>query len=70
LPAVSWWARDDAGRWYHGEEGGYGSDGRLSEFQIEFLPSVHPEATSLEITLVGLSGQVTATVPVTWARLP
>jgi hypothetical protein len=70
LPAFSWWARDDVGRWYRGEEGGYGSDGRLSELQIELSPPVHPDATSLEITLIGLSGQVTATVPVTWARTP
>lgn len=70
LQAFSWWARDDAGRWYRGEEGGYGSDGRLSEFQIELSPPVHPEAASLEITLVGLTGQVTATIPVTWARVP
>jgi len=70
LRAFSWWARDDAGRWYRGEEGGYGSDGRLSEFQIELSPAVHPEATSLEIILIGLPGQVTATVPVSWARLP
>jgi hypothetical protein len=70
LQAFSWWARDDAGRWYRGEEGGYGSDGRLSELQIELSPAVHPEATSLEIILIGLPGQVSATVPVTWARLP
>lgn len=70
LPAFFWWARDDAGRWYRGNEGSSGSDGRLSEFQIELSPPVHPEATSLEITLIGLSGQVTATIPVTWARVP
>ena len=66
----SWWARDDAGRWYRGSEGGYGRSGEMSEFQIELRPPVHPEATSLEVALIGMSGQVTATIPVTWARMP
>jgi hypothetical protein len=66
----SWWARDDAGRWYRGSDGGYGSNGDMAEFQIELRPPVHPEATRLEVTLIGMSGQVTTSVPVTWARMP
>ena len=66
----SWWARDDAGRWYRGSEGGYGNNGHMAEFQIELRPPVHPAAASLEVTLIGMSGQVTATIPLTWARMP
>jgi hypothetical protein len=66
----SWWARDDAGRWYRGSEGGYGRSSDMAEFQIELRPPVHPEATTLEVSLTGMSGQVTAAVPVTWARMP
>ena len=66
----SWWARDDAGRWYRGSEGGYGRSNDMAEFQIGLRPPVHREATSLEVTLIGMSGQVTATIPVTWARMP
>lgn len=65
----TWWARDDAGRWYQGAEEGYSSGGDLAEMQIALAPALHPEATSLEIILSGPSGQVTATVPVTWARM-
>jgi hypothetical protein len=65
----SCWARDDAGRWYRGGEGGYAEDG-LTYFEIELSPPVRTDVTSLKITLTGLDGQATATVPVTWARLP
>ncbi|MGH3395836.1 MAG: hypothetical protein ACRDPO_14230, partial [Streptosporangiaceae bacterium] len=68
--AFAWWARDDTGRWHRGQDGGYGSSGGMAEFQIELWPPVHPETTSLEVTLIGLSGRVSATVPVTWARMP
>ena len=66
----TWWARDDAGRWYQGVEEGYSSGGDLAEMQIALAPALHPEATSLELILSGASGQVSATVPVTWARMP
>ena len=65
----TWWARDDAGAGIRGR-GGYGNDGHMAEFQIALRPPVHPAATSLEVILSGTSGQVTATVPLTWARMP
>lgn len=66
----TWSARDDAGRWYQGAEESYSSGSDLAEIQIALVPSLHPEATSLELILSGASGQVSATVPVTWARVP
>jgi hypothetical protein len=62
----SWWARDDAGRWHMGvpDSGSYG-DGR-SDMQLIFFPPLHPEATSLEVTLAGSSGRVTVMVPLNW----
>ena len=74
-PAEVWrpfscWARDDAGRWYRGREQGYGSYGQMNHFEFRLSPAVHPEATSLEVILTGLSGQVSATIPVMWSRMP
>ena len=64
----SCWARDDAGRWYRGGDGGYAEDG-MTHFEIELSPPVRTDVTSLEITLTGPDGQATVTVPVTWARV-
>jgi hypothetical protein len=59
----SWWARDNAARW-HVARRVWSSIGRdAAVLDITLLPPLHPAATSLEIILTGLSGRVTAIVP-------
>jgi hypothetical protein len=62
----SWSARDDKGRWHIASEGGGSSSDDHAELQLQFVPPLHPDATSLEVTLAGPAGQVTATVPLDW----
>jgi hypothetical protein len=37
---------------------------------LRLTPPIHPEATSLEIMLLGKSGRATATVPLAWQDMP
>ena len=62
----SWWAHDDRGRWHvlKADGGGYGNG--HSDVQMSLFPPLHPDATSLEVTLTGSSGRVTATMPLDW----
>jgi hypothetical protein len=66
----SWTARDDKGRWHVAAEGGGSSDDRHAEIELQFVPALHPDATSLEVTVTGPSGQVSATVPLDWWECP
>jgi len=62
----SWSARDDRGRWHIATEGsGSYSDGHAN-LELRLVPPLHPDATSLEVTLAGPTGQVTATLPLDW----
>jgi len=63
----SWSARDDQGRWHIATVGGSSifSDNRR-HLQLHLVPPLHPQATSLEVTIAGPPGQVTATVPLDW----
>lgn len=64
------WARDSAGRWHiAAENGGAFSDGHAN-LTLRLIPPIHPKATSLEITLLGLSGRAAATVPLAWQDMP
>jgi hypothetical protein len=62
----SWYARDDRGRWHVGTEGSCSSDDHHTDLQLELVPPLHPEATSVDLILGGRSGQVTATVRLDW----
>jgi hypothetical protein len=62
----SWSARDDQGRWHVVSEGASSSDDRHTHVELRLVPALHPEAMSLEVTLAGPSGPVSATVPLTW----
>ncbi len=42
----------------------YGGD--HGQMELQLAPALHPDATSLELTLVGPSGQVSVTVPLDW----
>jgi hypothetical protein len=62
----SWSARDDQGRWHLATEGGGSSDDRHASIELQFVPALHPDARSLEVTLACPAGQVSATVPLDW----
>ena len=48
-----WSARDDQGRWHIGTEGSGSSDDQHADLELELVPPLHPEATSLELILGG-----------------
>jgi hypothetical protein len=62
----SWWARDDAGRWHilRMDGGGYGDN--HSDVAMRLFPPLHPDATSLDVTLTGSAGRATVTMPLDW----
>jgi hypothetical protein len=62
----SWWARDDAGRWHilRMDRGGYGDN--HSNVAMRLFPPLHPDATSLDVTLTGSAGRATVTMPLDW----
>jgi hypothetical protein len=62
----SWTARDDRGRWHVATDGSGSSSDEHADMELEFVPALHPEARSLEVTVAGPSGQVSATVPLDW----
>jgi hypothetical protein len=62
----SWYARDDRGRWHVGTEGSSSSDDHHTDLQLELVPPLHPEATSVDLILSGRSGQVAATIRLDW----
>ncbi len=67
---LTWWARDNAGRWHLAEmNGGSFGDGS-AEFELRLIPPLHPEASALEVQLTGKSGQVAVTVPLDWQESP
>jgi hypothetical protein len=61
-----WLARDDRGRWHVAEDGNSSASDQHAEMTLRLIPPLHPEATSLEVTVTGRSGEVTATVPLDW----
>jgi hypothetical protein len=62
----SWTARDDKGRWHVATEGSGSSSDRHADMELELAPALHPDARSLEVTVTGPPGQVSATVPLNW----
>jgi hypothetical protein len=62
----SWSARDDRGRWHIAAQSSGSYSDSHANLQLRLVPPLHPDATSLEVTLAGPTGQVTATVPLDW----
>jgi hypothetical protein len=62
----SWSASDDQGRWHILTKGSSFSGDLHADLELEIRPPLHPDATSLSVTLAGRSGQVSATVPLDW----
>lgn len=63
------WALDDRGRWHVATMTSGGWDQGFTDLTIELTPALHPEATSLEVTVTGRTGQVTVTLPLDWRAL-
>lgn len=64
----SWWATDSAGRWHLGTvQTQTEPDGETTNW-VSMTPPLHPEATSLEVILIGPSGRVTASMPAGFLR--
>jgi hypothetical protein len=66
IRAWSWWARDDRGRWHVAEDHNSSASDQHADLTLRLVPPLHPEATSLEVTVAGRSGQATVTVPLDW----
>ena len=64
----AWSARDDRGRWHVAEEVSSSAGDQHAELKLRLVPPLHPEATSLEVTVTGRTGRATATVPLDWRR--
>jgi hypothetical protein len=62
----SWLARDDRDRWHLVTEGASSASDRHVDMQLNVMPPLHPDATSLDVTLTGPSAHVTVTVPLSW----
>jgi hypothetical protein len=62
----SWSVRDNKGRWHMVSEGSGSYGGDHTQMELQLAPALHPDATSLEMTLAGPSGQVSVTVPLNW----
>jgi hypothetical protein len=62
----SWSARDDRGRWHVAEEASASASDQHADLKLRLVPPLHPEATSLEVTVAGQTGQATVTVPLDW----
>jgi hypothetical protein len=62
--ALSWQARDSAGRWHLVSAMHWGS--RQGMIQMRLVPPLHPAATSLDVIVSDGLRQVSATVPLNW----
>ncbi|MGH3300545.1 MAG: hypothetical protein ACRDOK_02485 [Streptosporangiaceae bacterium] len=64
------WARDNAGRWHIAADDGGSFGGGHANVTLRLTPPVHPDATTLEIALIGKSARAVATVPLAWQDQP
>ena len=62
----SWTARDDKGRWHVATDGSGSASDQHADMELQFVPALHPDARSLEVTVSGPPGQASATVPLDW----
>jgi len=68
-PRLSWWARDNAGRWHVASMSDESWGDMHKDFTLRFTPALHPAATSIDVVLIGQRGQVTVTLPLDWTPL-
>jgi hypothetical protein len=66
-PPLSWWARDNGGRWHTASGGSWGRHGdREWSGVLQLRPPLHPAATSLELTITGTSERQRIGLPLGW----
>jgi hypothetical protein len=66
-PPLSWWARDNAGRWHTASGGSWMRHGnREWSGVLQLRPPLHPAATSLELTITGTSECQRIGLPLGW----
>jgi hypothetical protein len=69
-PWAAVWARDDTGRWHVAAENGASYGDGHADITLRLTPPLHPDATTLEITLIGKSARAVATVVLAWQDPP
>lgn len=66
-PPLSWWARDNTGRWHTASGGSWDRHGnREWSGVLQLRPPLHPAAASLELILTGTSGRLRIMLPLHW----
>ncbi|MGI8448742.1 MAG: hypothetical protein ACR2MP_16495 [Streptosporangiaceae bacterium] len=67
-PLVAWWAVDDRGHHYLGQQGEWHSGPDRSGGQIEFWPALDPAARVLDIMPTTMAGRAVIQVPLEWGE--
>jgi hypothetical protein len=65
-PILAWWAADDRGHHYLGQQGSWQASEDRSGGQIEFTPALDPAASTLDIMPTGTSSRAVIRVPLAW----
>jgi hypothetical protein len=67
-PLVAWWAADDRGQHYLGQQGDWHSGPDRSGGQIEFWPALDPAARVLDIMPTTMAARAVVRVPLEWGE--
>jgi hypothetical protein len=67
-PMVAWWAEDDRGHHYVGQQGEWHSSPDRSGGQIEFWPALDPAARVLDIMPTTMAARAVIRVPLEWGE--
>lgn len=65
-PLLTWWAADDRGHHYLGQQGEWHFSEDRSGGQIEFWPALDPAAQVLDIMPTTMAGRAVIRVPLDW----
>jgi hypothetical protein len=67
-PLLAWWAADDRGHHYLGQQGEWHSSEDRSGGQIEFWPALDPAARVLDIMPTTMAARAVISVPLEWSE--
>ena len=67
-PLLAWWAADDRGHHYLGQQGQWQSSEDRSGGQIEFWPALDPAARVLDIMPTTMTERAVIRVPLDWGE--
>ena len=67
-PLLAWWAADDRGHHYLGQQGQWHSSEDRSGGQIEFWPALDPAARVLDIMPTTMTERAVIRVPLDWGE--